>query len=169
MKSGCKQNPDVTSSWTKETFSWIFQKISNLGKFPFLGGSESQCLNTDPSTQHCLVTEDGKATNVNLTWEGGSVRCSCLLSHSSHLQKVLWYLKEAQKCHWVFLTQFHTGHCLDYIPRRPEVMMWLPQSSYCPVLKTLRVEPTGRFWYHYRWCLWCFRTLHNSWLKPILG
>lgn len=90
MKSGCKQIPNATSSWTKETFSWIFQKTSNLEKFPPLGVSESQFLNTDSSTKHCLVTEYGKATNVELPREGDSVRCSCLLSQSSHLQKVLW-------------------------------------------------------------------------------
>lgn len=89
MNSGCQQIPNVTFSWTKETLSWIFQKTSNLGKFPLLGVSESQFLNTDPSTKHCLVTEYGKATNVKRPREGGSVRCSCLLSQSSHLQKVL--------------------------------------------------------------------------------
>lgn len=66
MKSGCKQIPNVTSFWRKETFSWIFQKTSNLGQFPLLGVSESQFLNTDPSTKHCLVTEYGEVTNVKL-------------------------------------------------------------------------------------------------------
>lgn len=89
MKSRCKQDVNITSSWTKETFSWIFQMTSNLGKFPLWGVSESQFLNTDPSTKHCLVTDHGKVTNVKLPQEGDSIRCSYLLSQSSRLQKVL--------------------------------------------------------------------------------